>query len=377
MKIHILNTVCMPIKTGPAFTGVIRAKYWQTLGYEVILIYPFLSIEGDQLEIYKKQYTQNEFIRYLRDVYAIPDIIQIVLCKTKYNDFFNCQLSSISDFGNEYKEDILFIEDPEPLVLSNPIILHRLCMNYKFVVLILHTQYKNISKRYLNNPIYTLGIDLLDTFVGGSIYFYSNLFSISICKAIRNQYDIRFNINNHIVSSKVHGVKDTFFDIRNNIVNTNQIYYIGKLDRIHKGFDYMLKCAKHAEITISVFGLGKDLEFIQSNSDRFSYKGLVSSPEQLDEYSVYVSFSNLEGICTATAEAIVMNKICIIRKCDCNDMFSKFNNVFFFKDEEEFKSLIEHVRTIQYIIPGDVSAFKWDNCNAELRRICSRMNVIP
>jgi hypothetical protein len=139
----------------------------------------------------------------------------------------------------------------------------------------------------------------------------------------------------------------------------------------------MLKCAKHAEITISVFGLGKDLEFIQSNSDRFSYKGLVSSPEQLDEYSVYVSFSNLEGICTATAEAIVMNKICIIRKCDCNDMFSKFNNVFFFKDEEEFKSLIEHVRTIQYIIPGDVSAFKWDNCNAELRRICSRMNVIP
>ena len=377
MKIHILNTVCLPIKTGPSYTGAIRAKYWQYLGYEVVLIYPFLSIEDDQLKIYQKQYTQHEYIRYLRDIYSIPDIINVVIYNTTYNNIFNCQVSSISDFGNEYKDDVLFVEDPEPLVLSNPIIPHRLCLNYKYVVVIFHTQYKNISKQTLNNQITTLGIDFVDTFVGGSLFLHSNLFSISISKAIRNQHDIRFNINNHIVSTKVHGVNDTFFNIRNNIINKNQLYYIGKLDRIHKGFDYMLNCAKHADININVFGMGKDLEFIQSNSDKFIYKGVVSSPEQLSEYSVYVSFSDLEGVCTATAEAIVTNKICVLRKCDCNDIFEKFNNVFFFKDECEFKSIIEHVQTIQYIIPGDVSAFKWDNCNTELRKICSKMNVIP
>jgi hypothetical protein len=223
----------------------------------------------------------------------------------------------------------------------------------------------------MNHPIATSGLNFMNTYIWGSSFIHPNLFVISISKAILIQYDIRFNKSNHIVSGKIHGVNDKFFAInRDKTINTNQIYYIGKLDRVHKCFDYTLECAKRAKIQINVFGAGKDLDFIQSNPDNFTYKGIVSSPEQLDEYSIYVSFSDLEGLCTATAEAIVMNKICVIRKCDCNDVFANFDNVFFFNNEMEFKTVMEYIRTIQYIIPGDVSAFRWANCNAELRRLC-------
>ena len=128
----------------------------------------------------------------------------------------------------------------------------------------------------------------------------------------------------------------------------------------------MKRCAETANEKITVFGDGNDKDFILSNEQIFNYKGLTSCIDDLNEYGIYVSFSYLEGLCTATAEAIAMNKRCIILDCECNNGFRKYKNVYYFKDESEFVNVLRHVKQQPVHIDEDKNDFRWSNCNQQL-----------
>ena len=95
------------------------------------------------------------------------------------------------------------------------------------------------------------------------------------------------------------------------------------------------------------------------------------------------SFSHLEGVCTATIEALLMHKKVILIDADCNDIFKKYRNTYFFTTKEEFKRVLRQA-IADPCIPRDplLDDFKWENCNKvlynEIHNILSlQRNQIP
>lgn len=371
-NIYIINTVCLPIITGPSFTGSIRAKFLENRGYNVTLFYPYLLSKISQKSLYGVTYEKNEFIKYLRKSYTLSPKINIVLYNTKYDDLCKFQLSICNRLiENIPSNTILFIEDPEPLFVYNPLLINLFSFIYKRIILIFHTRYIDISRREM--LIASKIIKICDNLWIKNMSFLENVFVISINESLLYQHGL--TINERIYCEQIHGINDKYYESSNNeFINTNKLYFIGKIQRVHKCLDMLLECVSHANRKISIFGKGDDIDFIQENTQTFEYQGLCSSSQQLNPYSIYVSCSDLEGLCTATAEAIVMNKICVIRKCLCNKVFEKYKNVFFFSNKYEFKKILEQIKDIS-VIPREPNAedFKWDVCNNNLMNVCNKI----
>lgn len=362
-KITILNTGCLPSITGPSFTGHIRAEFLQRNGFQVTLVYPYLVSIKEQLQIYNITHTRKTFRNYLRNEYNISSDIRVKLYNVSYNKLFQCQIfinyeNLRSVLNNKH---ILIVEDPEPLLmLSNPDTLISIFNQFAYTVFILHTQYLNISKQTINNKLYRYILNYVDK----NIYskYYDVVYGLYISNALLQEKQIQPNPR-HIVSN-IHGVNDKYFI--DHIQPNNSIYFIGKMDIIHKNLHLMKRCAETANEKITVFGDGKDKEFILSNKQLFNYKGLTNCIDDLREYGIYVSFSYLEGLCTATAEAIAMNKRCIILECDCNNGFRKYKNVYYFNDEYDFVSILQYVKQQPVHIDEHKNDFRWSNCNQQL-----------
>lgn len=368
MDVIIFNTVCLPIKTGPSFTGYIRAIYLQKNGYNVTLAYPFLLNKIDQLSIYSKLYEPNEFIQYLRSTYDIPDTIKITLYDVYYNHVlrWQCIIShetlhkGLFFQKNKYT---LIIEDPEPFLFS-PFYKYIALLLKRFykVVCISHTQYTNITIRTVDILPFTIGMQLTSSECFQAYLNLPNFYCLYISEALFTEKKcVR---NDRMSISRIHGINDKYFI--DTIQTNNAVYYIGKLDMVHKNLPLMRDCIKNANLQIAVFGDGKDKDFILSNSHEFIYKGLTSDIRDLDDYGIYVSFSDLEGLCTATAEAIAMNKRCIILNCECNDWFRTYKNVYYFTNKHDFVDVFAHVQRQPVYIDANKNDFRWSVCNKQL-----------
>ena len=185
--------------------------------------------------------------------------------------------------------------------------------------------------------------------------------SICISEAIQKQYDERPNI----VTRKIHGCNETYFDATfNKNEMTSQIYYMGKIDIQHKCLDKMLKAINLTDYQIDVFGIGKDLDLIIKNK-AIKYMGKSEDPmKDLKKYGIYVSFSHLEGVCTATVEALLMHKKAILVDAPCNEIFKKYHNTYFFKSEKEFVNVLNlAIKDPSIRRDPMLSDFRWDNCN--------------
>jgi len=153
---------------------------------------------------------------------------------------------------------------------------------------------------------------------------------------------------------------------------------MGKIDVVHKCLDFMLKCLKNSNARIDIYGDGENLEFLRSNLNHFNYKGISTDVAQdLKSYDIYISTSDLEGVCTTTIEGLLMHKKVLIRNCPCNEIFSNFSNVFLFDDENDFPISLEKAKEAP-LIPRDekLDQFRWENCNSNLLKILSNKSEI-
>ena len=244
-------------------------------------------------------------------------------------------------------------------------------MRFRKVFCIWHTQYINIARRTIDFLPFTLGFDILTT---EWILKYANLpnmYCLYISEALFTEK--KYKQNDRMSISRIHGINDKYFI--DTIQTNNAVYYIGKLDMVHKNLQMMRDSARNAKIQINVFGDGKDKDFILSNDREFIYKGLSSDIRDLNDYGIYVSFSDLEGLCTATAEAIAMNKRCIILNCECNNWFRTYKNVYFFNNEHDFIDVFTHVQRQLVFIDENKNDFRWSICNKQLLNELLRFGI--
>ena len=369
MHFIIYYTVCLPIRTGPSFTGIKRALYLKQQGHEITIYFPLLKYEWQQQKTYNRKFSKTEFMSYVIEQYSIPASIKVVLYDTIFVDFINIQqvinynalYRSFNHSVKPYTNSILIIEDPEPLFMidvAQLIMPQFYCLFYK-VIAIHHTQFLNIARLTLNNYFFEQYCSKLQDH-----WKHPTLLSICISKAIQTQ----FKPNKSIVTRLVHGCHEKYFNIpfHSNVIE-NKIYYMGKLDCNHKCLPLMLEYILSTKEMIDIFGKGTDQSFVEK-SNKFSYKGPSTDPiNDLLNYKIYTSFSHLEGVCTATIEALLMHKKVILIDTDCNDIFKKYRNTYFFTTKEEFKRVLRQAIT-DPCIPRDplLDDFKWENCNKVL-----------
>jgi len=155
-QIIFLNTVSLPIRTGPSFTGVIRAKYFQSKGFDLVLIFPYLSIPEHQSKCWGFQMSREEYVKYLSGTYNTT--IPIVTYNSVYH--LGCQLAvNINEIYENVRPHLkhphkLIIEDPEPIYFSNIKNDFKGLFIDKFdhIIGIHHTQYTKIALRKKEIP---------------------------------------------------------------------------------------------------------------------------------------------------------------------------------------------------------------------------------
>ena len=270
-------------------------------------------------------------------------------------------------------ESIVLIEDPEPvMMLSDPNSIIQLLNRFAYIILIFHTQYMNISKLTLGNWMYSNLLDVINKYIYVKYYDNNKIYGLYINKCLLTEKKLAYSKRHKF--SRIHGVNDKYFI--QHIQRNNLVYYIGKIDIVHKNLQLMKQCAINSNIQIFVFGDGVDKSFITYNNDIFVYKGLTNSVEDLNDYGIYVSFSYLEGLCTATAEAIVMNKRCLILNCECNTIFRKYKNVYFFNDDNDFVHMLAYVTKQNVIVDNNKNDFKWSLCNKVLMKTIRNFGML-
>jgi hypothetical protein len=334
---------------GPSFTPIHRAKYLSKK-YDVIIKFPYIINKQEQIALFGKFYNKTEYLDYICNFFNINSI------KIEFYDaFYIKQINSILSYDDIFNNidnnnGIIIFEEPEH-IFSSPFAITSYCNNililnrYKKIGII-HTNYLNIIKTTNNKNIFLNKIDFIYKIITCINYkSFDKIIAISTSLYPDN------NINNNIIIDKIHGCDDKFFNIKTNN-KLSGFYFCGQLISDFKNLNILFKYIKKCGIIINIHGTGKDeneLKKSYSNNAVFHGKSFDIAND-CKNYKCYISTSINEGLCTATIEAIVMNKFVLIPKHKCNEFFYKYKNVITFINFKEFSNAIEFVKNNQPIL---------------------------
>jgi hypothetical protein len=356
MKIALINSVSLPIKTGPSFTAIERARYLASQGHFVTLYFPYLYSEKIQEKVWGRTFSPRRFLMFLKKQYGVIKCknINIKLFDSRYSSiyrWFTIKTNHLSDIYRANFEHVIF-EDPTChlfLQVFNFTIVKRSAIKTTFIH---HTDFFRIVPAFWTWMAYQGVTRILTTFD------LPNVHHILLSKAF-----IPAKAREHLSYSvlPVHAVRESFYDT-NELPMGNGVYFMGKLDDRHKQFTMILDWTKEI-CDLNVYGEGKD-EKLLDNYERCIYHGSVDDVKAaLLNHSIYISATPLEGICTTTAEALVMNKYALILEAECNEVFRGMSNVVFFKNESDFKDklIILLKKKPQYEVGRE--RFSWKSAN--------------
>jgi hypothetical protein len=138
----------------------------------------------------------------------------------------------------------------------------------------------------------------------------------------------------------IHSIAACYFadSIRKRLPTQQSVYYIGKIDFEHKRLAQILDYTQGI-CDVHIYGVGVDVPRLVQWSHAMYHGSCDSVIETLREHKIYISMSETEGVCTATGEALAMNKHVILVRSQCNDCFAGSTNV-------------------RYVEPGDKIGFQ-------------------
>jgi hypothetical protein len=359
---------------GPSFTPIHRAKYLSKK-YNVIIKFPYLINKEEQIVLFDKFYTKTEYRDYIFNFFNIENTsIKIDFYDAFYIKSIHIILAYNNIFDNLYNTNgIIIFEEPAHIFWS-PFAIHSyinniIILNKYRKIGILHTNYSNMIKNY-NVPFINKYIDEI---IKNTIINFNNLIYSNIDKIIPISQSLYPDnlINNNIIIDKIHCCDDKFFKLKQ-IKNLSGFYYCGQLIIDFKNLDILCKYIKKCDIIINIHGTGNDEKELKKS---FGNNGIFHGKSydiinDCKKYKCYISTSINEGLCTATMEAIVMNKFVIIPKHKSNKMFYKYKNVMTFTNFKEFSNSIDFVKNNQPIFfdAKIYKDFKWENCNKQLEK---------
>jgi hypothetical protein len=335
-KILVVTSSYFPYICGPSVASHERVKYLLEHGHQVTFSAPFIPNEH-QSELFTNQtFFEDEEVyeKFVHDRFDNNENLKVIAypsTKMIHSTFIPaCELDELLNFE---LYDWVIIEEIEHCLFNQSILMTK--SRIENLTGIIHTNYSKIVKDHAG-PAFQF---LYDRY---SSWIYSkpkSLFAVSPS----------LQFNEDIDYASVIGVRESFYGIEPDVELLDGFYFVGQIVDIHKNISDILKFfTKSGKHKIDLYGKGPDTNTLKTKAtslgrpELFDFKGSVSEPwRALQKYKTYVSCSENEGFCTATAEALVMNKFVIIPLTKCNDPFMHFPNVLYYKTEQDFQRQLE------------------------------------
>jgi hypothetical protein len=348
--------VSLPVRTGPSFTAIERAKYIVDKNHlcKVEIYFPYID---KQQYVWKTEFTKKEYLTYLYEVYGIYTNITYKLIECNHNILLKwntCDFLELYHIIINPEYDYIIFEDPSSHFCTN--ILSYYLLDYRKLIFIHHTNYIDILPEI--KPIKKVA-----KIIGKKLYIKKNIFNICYSESIVNSIinkKKRKNINN-VITLPIHGIKDSFFI--DTLPLKDSVYFMGKLDDSHKNIRKILEVTKNIT-DIHFYGIGKDENILYDYKHCIYHGTSTNIIKDVEEHKIYISYSDKEGICTTTIEALAINKYCLLLDCECNKIFQDMTNVFFFQTEEECKEKLQYLLTLAPQLENNKQKFTWEKANS-------------
>ena len=356
-KLLLINSVSLPVRTGPSFTAIQRSRMLSQ-HYDVTIAHPFITPFFQRYAGWPLTFQTKEiYLHYLKQTYTDCPNAKHILYEARHVPVLNWNTMKSFDFAKKY--DIVIFEDSANHTFLNfPLIkqINKFVDSGKTLICIHHTDFA--------------GIMGLDSFKGWEKVVEKGIetkgLNIFISKRIYNKAQAK---NGTFLP--VHGIHNDFFT-KSQLPLGDDVYYMGKLDNIHKKCNQITDWTKDI-CKLHVWGKGPEENQIKS-MEHTIFHGLTSNPiEATKNCKIYISASETEGICTATAEALAMHKFALIPECLCNKIFKGITNVFFYKNKKEFQSTLKFLLNKKPEYEKGAERFQWERANVLLLNTLQRL----
>lgn len=314
----------LPKVTGPSFVCFERVKYLATETTPVDVFLPWPRLDWFR--------SFEEYAAYLRDQHDITtDHIKMYPLDSMYNGILRWY--TMTPIGTlrlithirSVPNPLVVIEDPPCHLWGTPnaMVLRTMVPESVKLIHVMHTDYLNIIPPIMVE--FCKSISQI-TFPKGEPHHYLFLYEETNQDVSKLQYT---------VDPQIHFIKPMFFEehVRTTLPTGNTVYFIGKIDYRHKNLARILEWTTEV-CDIHVYGKGYDVVQLQhdmARNPRIIYHGNISHDDQMTDptfvdHKCYISLSTCEGCCTATAEAMAMNKYALVADVSCNACFKQSSN---------------------------------------------------
>jgi hypothetical protein len=402
---YIVTTAALPWFTGTSINPLLRAAYFSQMNRPyaemtdngvpkstVTLVVPWLESEQDRATLYgpdwksKTMQDQDACIRHwLAETANMPleaDLSQGGIRIEFYPARWHKRLNSIFAMGdicdllcrNHDKLDVCFLEEPEHLNWYKAASSGNSSWTDKFhhVVGIGHTNYV----AYIQKSVAALATPAVSTYSSWMVRAYCH-------KLIKLSPVLQTYAPEKEVVCNVHGIRKDFLETTCTRQERSGIYFLGKL-LWAKGLDELIELQGYYKkqtgdyFEIDIVGSGPEQEEIERafqgrqelkslNSSDSLAKMTVVLPKSRHEfrkskiparflgrqdhlqacrhYKIFLNPSRTEVLCTATAEAIAMNKFVIVPVHPSNSWFEQFPNCLQYRTKKEFCDYLQYALT--------------------------------
>ena len=375
-NVHIITTSSIPHMAGPSFTSSNRATLFAERGHQTTIWYPYFESKTDQHSVYRSTniyfHGENDLRKYIKEHQYHHEKVQI--------RFYSASLwaqhhmlpskNLIRDIPESTRKHCwLILEEPEHL-LTNQILYLYEYKQFQRTIGIIHTNYAGLFASIVPSIIKNAVSAAVRWFIG-KLMSYAGIQVLAISPSL-----------SQIPKSKVlpiHGVREDYYNCLHNqktMYYDTQFYYCGQIYNGFKNLYRMVDLVNYAKISkIDMYGTGPEEEEMALKAyDKNNVTNLCGTISdtyfRLLPYKAYISTSLLEGLCTATAEAIVMNKFVIIARHISNELFYHFNNVLTY-DIDKPDEFVNCIKAAQMNQPrpdalDKLKQFRWSICNQVL-----------
>lgn len=365
--IHIFTTAAPPWMTGTALNPTMRACTLANMGYCVCIVYPWLVLPQDQMELYGRvfanRYDQESFVRSMMPL-KLGDMLDVRFYNARYERKIGCILHEpYEDITSKgiCTGGIVILEEPEHLCW-----LHiGDSWKHKFdqVIGVIHTNYDS----YMQYDFKKYG-----AFKVGMRHLWEKLILHAyVDTVIHLSPATTTTTEGSGVVSPVHGVRSLFFKPLS--AKAHGIYFIGKC-LWNKGYQNIQQLFADFKTTFDVhsFGSGPDAKEITAaaqQTDGWYHNSAVShESEIIRSFSIFFNPSTSEVLCTSTMEAIAMGKIVVLPNHSSNDALRRFTNTRFYDTLEECAMLL-HTALSETPQPLTKEEERWLSWSAACERL--------
>ncbi len=355
-----VNSVALPVLTGPSFTSVERARHAvkHCVFRHVDIYFPYTH---DQTHLWDRHLTPCEYVAYLYAQYGRHAHVAYKLIHCTYDRLLRWNTAHFADLGrimaNPTYLHVVF-EDPASHFITAP---HNAkLLDYRPTIAIHQTNFLDII------PSSAQSVAIL---MAEWAFNRPNVHHILYCESIGRHMPMVPNQATLVI----HGIREKFF-VRA-LPTANSVYFMGKIDDAHKNIRRILHATQRVGEHLHVYGTGVDEPMLGEYRHCTNHGPSVNPVRDLAAHKTYISYSWKEGICTTTMEALAMNKYALLLDCPCNQPFKCMTNAYFFKTDDELVDTLRILRSKPPQIEQHKTRLRWVRANAtfykHLRRIAA------